>query len=162
MLHGPCLLLFTPELSVQPPGPGPGLGLTASLQTQSMLLNRGEMLAQGRQAEQVNMYSPGGKNRLFWYRVGLGNLSSLRLAPIFLLYSVLLRTHWPLLILESGLSDSSIYSARRDRCHLQWLPKVCSPGGCASGVTISLLFLFRYVLSLAVCLFTVSCSPGWP
>lgn len=83
MVHGPCLLLFTPELSVQPPGPGPGLGLTASLQTQSMLLSRGEMLAQGRQAEQVNMRSPGGKHRLFWYHVGLDNLSSLRLAPIF-------------------------------------------------------------------------------
>lgn len=34
VLHGPfsCPLLFSPELSVQPPRPGSGLGLTPSLQ----------------------------------------------------------------------------------------------------------------------------------
>lgn len=61
-----CPLLFSPELSVQPPGLGPRLGLTPPLQPQSMLLNRGEMPTQSRQAEKANMCSPGGKHRLLW------------------------------------------------------------------------------------------------
>lgn len=125
--------------------PGPGLGFNPSLQPQSVVTNTVMLTQVGREGEHAQ---PRGKAQAVWVACGFGQpvqlQASSHLSCCIPLYSEHTRLHCSLSLEWSPPFIPPEWTSTTASGFLSM-----SPGACASWVTLSLLFLFRYVLSLA-------------